>query len=159
MNRLTDNITDVPWPTFLEFGQNIGLKSQRGHTEEEIPDAISWNRNKMGERVLVRQTEDRNRKRKRKGMKGWWPWESDDGRFVHVNVCFHSTWLCRHSPVLRLDFLRESDGFLLNLSQLIRRLKREITKGRVNGSREVGGEVMKPGKGFGPLVTIKSGSS
>lgn len=56
--RLTDNVTDVSRPTFLELRQNVGLKSQRGHTEEEIPDTISWNNKKTDGESLARQKED-----------------------------------------------------------------------------------------------------
>ena len=42
-----------------------------------------------------------------------------------VALCSIPTWLWRHGPVLGLDFLRESDGFLLDLSQLIGSLRSE----------------------------------
>lgn len=44
--RLTDNVAVVPRATLLKLRQNVGLKGQRCHTEEEIPDAVSWNETK-----------------------------------------------------------------------------------------------------------------
>lgn len=103
--RLTDNVAVVPRATLLKLRQNVGLKGQRCHTEEEIPDAISWNRNET-KREGLSETQT--------GQGGGW---SFSGRWG-----FPPTWLCRHSPVLRFDFLRQSNGFPLNLMQLIRRL-------------------------------------
>ena len=40
-DRLTDDVTHVPRAALLQLGQNVGLESQRGHAEEELPDAVS----------------------------------------------------------------------------------------------------------------------
>lgn len=41
--RLTDDVADALGAAVLEFGQHGGLKGQRRHAEEEIPDAVTWN--------------------------------------------------------------------------------------------------------------------
>lgn len=54
----------MPRPIFLKLGQNVGFKSQRGHTEEEIPDAVSWNNKESP----VRQKEGEAENEKPVGM-------------------------------------------------------------------------------------------
>lgn len=63
--------------------------------------------------------------------------------------CLSPTWLCRHGPVLCFDFLREPHGFLLNLSQQVRRLK---SKTQTERERWVtAGQLQQP---VNPLSTI-----
>lgn len=41
--RLTDDVAGVLRDAVLQLGQHDGLKGQRRHAEEEVPDAVTWN--------------------------------------------------------------------------------------------------------------------
>lgn len=41
-NGLTDDVANVLGAAGLELRQHDGLKGQRRHAEEEVPDAVTW---------------------------------------------------------------------------------------------------------------------